>query len=142
MMEKERKEELVSAGVKLAKLIRVNLVNLRIYPETSKIVETSLRELYNFLHLCLEKFGELTLAEAEGKLVFQSQSLDPGKDFPRMISDEIVDLYNVHELRSITFSPGLSFDELKTFIKSFAEKRETGKGTLVRILLENQVKHF
>src|SRR5438105_15263275 len=93
----------VSAG-KAISILRSAIVNARIYPKGSQMIESTLKGAHQALDVCLQEASPITISDVQGKLCVNGKESTEAKDFRPFLAQ--------HEAQSLKFFKGLTVDEV------------------------------
>ncbi len=119
------------------------MVNSRLYPPASDIVEDSMRRAWEEMLQYLSTWGGITFSEIEGKLLVNGFALDERYQSRPSTIAFLKDLA-LWGASSITFDDGLSGDELRVFMEILGRRRGSGapEGRLGARLAARGVEHI
>ena len=106
---------------------------LRLYDTENPAFLQSVDTITGFTDMLAGKFGQVTLAITNSKLVMNGRSLSPKKE-EKIWEDNFVGLMKKSELVNIVFLPGVTGDEVKLILKGITRKK--GLALLKKELLE------
>jgi len=92
---------------------------LSIYPAGHPAVKTALLKTYQLFEEFFKSKGEIILGRVENKLILEEESLEAS-----VISDKLWNTMERQNIKSISFSQGLSEEELRSFLEFFIKKEE------------------
>lgn len=104
----------MTAG-KAISMLRSAIVNARIYPKGSQMVESSLKGAHQALGLCLEDASPLVVSDIQGKLCINGKELPEAKDFRSFLT--------LHEVQSIKFFKGLELTEVGLLLDGLGRRK-------------------
>ena len=142
-MAEHQPQKNIEALVKIAKLLRISINNMKIYPVTSAIVENSLSEFYTVLNEYLQSTGLLTLTEMNNTLLLDGEQTNVDLNTKSQI-DDLAKTIKQREIHSITFKNGVTLDELKIFLDGLIRKKPNikTKDFLDQVFAEQKVEHI
>jgi len=109
----------VISNSSLFKKLNSTIKKLSIYPADHPAVKTALQKTFQLFEEFLKAKGEITMGQVENKLILEEESLEPS-----LISDKLWNTVERQNIKSISFSQGLSEGELKSFLEFFIKKEE------------------
>ncbi|MFH1413775.1 MAG: ATP-binding protein [Candidatus Omnitrophota bacterium] len=118
------------------------LNKLSLYPETHPLVTGSLEEAYQMLEVYLRSKKEMTFSiSAQDKILLDGE---PVVSETRVLLESFVSQFKKLQAESITFSSGITFEELRLFLKtlSLQPKDFIDLGGIQQILANKVVKHI
>ncbi|MFH1354622.1 MAG: ATP-binding protein [Candidatus Omnitrophota bacterium] len=118
------------------------LNKLSLYPETHPLVTGSLKEAYQMLEVYLQSKKEMTFSiSAEDKILLEGE---PVASEARVLLESFVSQFKKLQAESITFSSGITFEELRLFLKTLSLQPKDFKesGGIQQVLANKAVKHI
>lgn len=129
---------------KMLKSFRLSLVNVKIYPPTSPLVENQISELYSCIKQLLQDKTFIVISEMDGKL-FINESEYSSKD-PNSIANitHIAQFFIQTGIKSITFKKELNINELKDFFISSTVRKPklSPKEIILQTIKEKDIKNI
>jgi HEAT repeat protein len=105
----------VSVG-KAISMLRSAVVNGRIYPKGSQMVDSAIKGAHAALESCLQESAPMSIADYQGKLCVNGKEVSEAKDFrPFLIQ---------HEIQSLKFFKGLQLAEVTTLCDALGKRKE------------------
>src|SRR5688500_684522 len=100
---------------KAISMLRSAIVNARIYPKGSQMVQSSISGALQALESCLLEASPSVSSDPQGKLFLNAKELAECKAFrPFMIQ---------HEIQSLRFSKGLTLDEVRFLLDGMGRRK-------------------
>lgn len=100
---------------KALSILRSAIVNARIYPKGSQMVESSVTAAHEGLAECLKETPKITVSELEGKFLLNGKEAREAGDFRVFLTQ--------HEVQSLTFHQGLERQEIEQLILILGKKK-------------------
>lgn len=101
---------------KAISMLRSAIVNARIYPKGSQMIESTLKGAQQALDSCLQEISPLIISDLQGKLCVNGKEAAEAKDFrPFLIQ---------HEVQSIKLFKGLDVAEVSNLVDALGKRRE------------------
>jgi HEAT repeat protein len=120
---------------KAISMLRSAIVNARIYPEGSQMIDSALKGAHQALEACLQDSSPIVVSDLQGKLCVNGKELAEAKDFrPFLIQQEV---------QSLKFLKGLQLAEIASIVEALGKRKgqlEGGK-TLGEWLKSKGVEH-
>ena len=110
---------------KAISMLRSAIVNSRIYPKGSQMVEASLKGAYEALVTCLGDGAPIIISDIHGKMCANGKEISEARDFRPFLVQ--------HEIQSLKFHKDVTLTDIALLLDGLAQK----KGQL-----EGGVKHF
>jgi len=128
----------------LLKSFRMTLVNIKIYPVSSPLVEKQINELFSVLKQVLQEETILTISEVDNKIFINDKEYI-GKD-PVSIANitPIVQFFLQSGIKSITFKKEIDLEELKTILLALSIKKPkiSTKDFILQVIKEKNIKNI
>lgn len=128
----------------LLKSLRMTLVNIKIYPINSPLVEKQINDLFSILKQILQEETMLTISEVDNK-IFVNDKEYIAKD-PASIANltPITQFFLQSGIKSITFKKEIDIQELKTILLALSVKKPkvSTKEFINQIIKEKNIKNF
>ncbi|MFA5859935.1 MAG: HEAT repeat domain-containing protein [Elusimicrobiota bacterium] len=125
-----------SWGINLISALRKLIMNFRIYPASSGMIQSAVDEFRQLLQPLFEISDSLTISDVKSKLVVGDVEL------PRSVNtDEVIRLLANCKVESITLKSGITREELVLFIESLAKPQKLQNKDLAALLQEHQIKN-
>ena len=118
---------------------RVALSNLFLYEASNDMVGQSLERFLNVLEQLLANYDPVTIGLSEGRMVVEGSALN---ERVTGSTNMIRDLFQSHEIHSITLGRGLTTDELKAFADKIRPRALPPGTTLVQALKAEPLPHL
>jgi len=100
---------------KAISMLRSAIINARIYPKGSQMVEASLKGAHEAMKSCLEELTPLTISDLQGKLCVNGKEVSEARDFrPFLIQ---------HEIQSIKLHKGLELNDVTRLLEGLGQKK-------------------
>ena len=100
---------------KAISMLRSAIVNARIYPKGSQMVESTIKAAQQALESCLEETSPIVISDIQGKLCVNGKELPEAKDFrPFLIQQEV---------QSLKFLKGLDLSEVSSLIDALGKRK-------------------
>src|SRR5450755_3950400 len=100
---------------KAISLLRSAIVNARIYPKGSQMVEATIKGAQQALENCLQESSPIIVSDIQGKLCVNGKEVVEAKDFrPFLIQQEV---------QSLKFFKGLTAAELASLIEALGKRK-------------------
>src|SRR5690242_14623731 len=93
---------------KAISMLRSAIVNARIYPKGSQMIDSSLKGAHLALDTCLQDASPIVISDVHGKLCINGKESSEAKDFRPFLVQ--------HEAQSLKFFKGLTVDEVSTLL--------------------------
>jgi hypothetical protein len=127
----------------LLKSLRMTLVNIKIYPINSPLVEKQINDLFSILKQILQEETMLTISEVDNK-IFVNDKEYIAKD-PASIANltPITQFFLQSGIKSITFKKEINIQELKTILLALSVKKPkvSTKEFINQIIKEKNIKN-
>jgi hypothetical protein len=127
----------------LLKSLRMTLVNIKIYPINSPLVEKQINDLFSILKQILQEETMLTISEVDNK-IFVNDKEYIAKD-PTSIANlaPITQFFLQSGIKSITFKKEIDIQELKTILLALSVKKPkvSTKEFINQIIKEKNIKN-
>lgn len=126
----------------LLRALIVALRNTRLYPPESNSVTGATGQLMNMVQAVLKTDERLGFISERKLLLINGQAVDTGTY--QAVADKIVEIWNRLELKSLSFSRGLSIGELRAILEkiSHIERKTITPGFWKRFAEEKQLSHL
>jgi HEAT repeat protein len=105
----------------LIKTFHLTITYLKIYPPTSQMVTNTFDALYRDITQILAVQPTLTFSELSGKLLVEGKEAENRE--VQLIGNNILQLFSLRKIQSITFRPGVAREELMEFINNILRKK-------------------
>jgi HEAT repeat protein len=125
----------ITSGKALS-ILRSAIVNARIYPKGSQMIESSIQGAFQALETCLTDASQLIVSDIQGKLCINGKEAAEARDFRSFLVQ--------HDVQSLIFTKGLTRPEVSTLIEALGQRKgqlENHKH-LGDYLKANQVSHI
>src|SRR5262245_20028668 len=100
---------------KALSMLRSAIVNARIYPKGSQMVDSAIKGAQQALTACLEESSPIVVSDLQGKLCINGKEFAEAKDFrPFLIQQEI---------QSLKFFKGIQPQEISTLIDALGKRK-------------------
>jgi hypothetical protein len=127
----------------LLKSFRMTLVNIKIYPVTSPLIEKQINELFSVLKQILQEETILTISEVDNKIFINDKEYI-GKD-PASIANitPVIQFFLQSGIKSITFKKEIELEELKIILLALSVKKPkvSTKEFVNQIIKEKNIKN-
>src|SRR5947208_1246016 len=100
---------IMTAG-KAISMLRSAIVNARIYPKGSQMIESSLKGAHQALETCLQESSPIVISDIQGKLCINGKEVGEARDFRPFLVQ--------HEVQSLKFFKGLDVKEVSTLLEA------------------------
>jgi HEAT repeat protein len=100
---------------KAVSILRSAIVNARIYPKGSQMIESSLQGAHQALDACLQETSQMIISDIQGKLCINGKEIPEARDFRSFLVQ--------HEAQSILLSKGLTQQEVTTLIEGLGKRK-------------------
>src|SRR5947207_3182263 len=104
----------MTAGKALS-ILRSAIVNARIYPKGSQMIDSSLQGAHQALDACLQEAPQLTVSDIQGKLCVNGKEVVEARDFRSFLVQ--------HEVQSLVLSKGVTLQEVTTLIEGLGKRK-------------------
>ena len=101
---------------KAISMLRSAIVNARIYPKGSQMIESSLKGAHQALEVCLQESSPIVISDIQGKLCINGKESTEAKDFRSFLVQ--------HEVQSLKFYKGLDVAEVGTLLDALGRKKD------------------
>lgn len=101
---------------KAISMLRSAIVNARIYPKGSQMIESSLKGAHQALDVCLQESSPIVISDIQGKLCINGKESAEAKDFRSFLVQ--------HEVQSLKFYKGLDVAEVGTLLDALGRKKD------------------
>ncbi len=126
--------------VNLIRQFRIAVSNMRLYATNSEAVQNSIRTLFDSLTTFLSKHKYMTLGFVEEKPIVNK--VDISKGLTQKVKPGVfLERLNAHNIKTITFRFGITFEELVAFLESLKEKYDSSH-PLNEKLKERGIEHI
>lgn len=99
---------------KAVSMLRSAIVNARIYPKGSQMVEATIKSAHQALENCLAAASPIVISDIQGKLCFNGKELAEAKDFrPFLVQQEV---------QSLKFLKGVELREVTALIDALGKR--------------------
>src|ERR1017187_5158730 len=100
---------------KAISMLRSAIVNARIYPKGSQMVDSAIKGAQLALESCLAETSPIIISDLQGKLCANGKEIAEAKDFrPFMVQQEV---------QSLKFNKGLELREVATLIDALGKRK-------------------
>jgi hypothetical protein len=100
---------------KAVSMLRSAIVNARIYPKGSQMVESAVKGAQQALESCLQESSPIVISDIQGKLCANGKEIAEAKDFrPFMVQQEV---------QSLKFLKGLELREVASLIDALGKRK-------------------
>lgn len=100
---------------KVISMLRSAIINARIYPKGSQMVEASLKGAHQAIESCLQESTPIIISDLQGKLCANGKEIAEARDFrPFLIQ---------HEIQSLKFHKGVDLKELSSLLEGLGQKK-------------------
>src|SRR5690348_5335416 len=96
---------IITAG-KAISILRSAIVNARIYPKGSQMIESALQGAHQAMDACLKEAPQIIVSDIQGKLCVNGKESAEARDFRAFMVQ--------HDAQSIIFSKGVTLQEITT----------------------------
>lgn len=104
----------MTAG-KAVSILRSGIINARIYPKGSQMIEATLKGAHQALEACLKETPQLIISDIQGKLCVNGKEALEARDFrPFMVQ---------HDVQNLSISQGLSLAEVTTLVDGLGRRK-------------------
>src|SRR5258708_23180330 len=100
---------------KAISILRSAIVNARIYPKGSQMIESSLQGAHQALEACLGETVQLVISDIQGKLCVNGKEVSEARDFRSFLVQ--------HEVQSLLVAKGLTLVEVTTLIEGLGKRK-------------------
>lgn len=116
-------------------MLRSAIVNARIYPKGSQMVESSLKGALQALETCLNETNPIIISDLQGKLCINGKESVESKDFRPFLM--------AHEVQSLKFHKGLQLSEVGTLLEALGKRKGQleGNKSLAQFLKDGGATH-
>ena len=104
----------MTAGKALS-ILRSAIVNARIYPKGSQMIQASLQGAHQALDACLQETPQIIVSDIQGKLCVNGKEAAEAKDFRGFLVQ--------HDVQSLIFTKGLTLEEVTTLIEGLGKRK-------------------
>ncbi|HXG62507.1 MAG TPA: HEAT repeat domain-containing protein [Planctomycetota bacterium] len=111
-----------SAVLDVLLTLRIAVAQLRLYPKDSPQVLKVLTDCYHSVHSYLTHAASLTLSRTERGLLVNGRPLPPAGTVSESLEAAALGLLSDAQVKSVTFSKGLTLEELGTFLHALTRK--------------------
>jgi len=118
---------------KAISMLRSSIVNARIYPKGSQMVESSIKGAFQALESCLAESSPIVISDLQGKLCLNGKELVEAKDFRPFLTQ--------NDVQSLRFLKGLTQEEVGHLMDGLGRKKEPGTTDLSVFLKSKNVTH-
>src|SRR5471032_2679943 len=94
---------------KALSILRSAIVNARIYPKGSQMIDSSLQGAHQALYTCLQETPQMIISDIQGKLCINGKEVPEACDFRAFLVQ--------HEVQSLILTKGLTLAEVTTLIE-------------------------
>ena len=102
---------------KAISMLRSAIVNARIYPKGSQMIETSLcKGAHQALEACLQESSPIVISDIQGKLCINGKESAEARDFRAFLVQ--------HEVQSLKLHKGLVVAEVGTLLEALGSKKD------------------
>jgi HEAT repeat protein len=105
---------IMTAG-KAISILRSAIVNARIYPKGSQMIETALQGAHQAMDTCLKENPQIIVSDIQGKLCVNGKESPEARDFRAFMVQ--------HDAQSIIFSKGVTLQEITTLIEGIGKRK-------------------
>ena len=100
---------------KAVSMLRSAIVNARIYPKGSQMVESAIKGAQQALESCLQESSPIVISDIQGKLCANGKEISEAKDFrPFMVQQEV---------QSLKFLKGLELREVVSLVDALGKRK-------------------
>src|ERR1035438_5547905 len=100
---------------KAVSMLRSAIVNARIYPKGSQMVDSAIKGAQQALESCLQESSPIVVSDLQGKLCVNGKELPEAKDFrPFLIQQEV---------QSLKFHKGLQMSEVSSLTDALGKRK-------------------
>jgi HEAT repeat protein len=100
---------------KAISMLRSAIVNARIYPKGSQMVDSTIKGAQQALETCLQETSPIVISDIQGKLCVNGKEVAEAKDFRPFLVQ--------HEVQSVKFLKGLEPREVASLIDALGKKK-------------------
>src|SRR4029077_4947232 len=93
---------------KAISILRSAIVNSRIYPKGSQMIDSSLQGAHQALDTCLQESPQMIISDIQGKLCINGKEAAEARDFRSFMVQ--------HEVQSVVLNKGLTLDEVTLLV--------------------------
>ena len=104
----------MTAGKALS-ILRSAIVNARIYPKGSQMIEASLQGAHQAIDTCLQESPQLIVSDIQGKLCVNGKESAEAREFRSFLVQ--------HDVQSLIFNKGITQDEITTLIEGLGKRK-------------------
>jgi HEAT repeat protein len=104
----------MSVGKALS-ILRSAIVNARIYPKGSQMIESSLKNAYQALSTCLDDCPQIIVSDIQGKLCVNGKEVADARDFRPFLVQ--------YDVQSIKLSKGLEASEVSQLVEALGMRK-------------------
>jgi hypothetical protein len=127
----------------LLKSFRMTLVNIKIYPVTSPLIEKQINELFSVLKQILQEETILTISEVDNKIFINNKEYIV--EDPASIANitPVIQFFLQSGIKSITFKKEIELEELKIILLALSVKKPkvSTKEFINQIIKEKNIKN-
>ena len=100
---------------KAVSMLRSAIVNARIYPKGSQMVESAIKGAHQALESCLQESSPIVVSDLQGKLCANGKEIAEARDFrPFMVQQEV---------QSLKFLKGLELREVVSLVDALGKRK-------------------
>src|SRR3984893_7534726 len=100
---------------KAISILRSAIVNARIYPKGSQMIDSSLKGSHQALDACLQETPQMIVSDIQGKLCINGKEVVEARDFRPFLVQ--------HEVQSLIFSPGIEVTEVEVLVEALGKRQ-------------------
>src|ERR1035438_1355009 len=100
---------------KAISIVRSAIVNARIYPKGSQMIEASLKSAFQAMDACLKGAPQLVISDIQGKFCINGKEAVEVRDFRPFLVQ--------HEIQSLKFLAGITAPEITTLIEGLGKRK-------------------
>ncbi len=125
----------ITSGKALS-ILRSAIVNARIYPKGSQMIESSIQGAFQALETCLAEAPQMIVSDIQGKLCVNGKEAAEARDFRSFLVQ--------HDVQSIILTKGVTRQEISTLIEALGKRKGQldNHKHLGDYLKANQVSHI
>src|SRR4051812_22858367 len=105
---------IVTPGKALS-ILRSAIVNARIYPKGSQMIETSIQGAQQAIEACMQDVSQMVVSDIQGKLCVGGKEVPEARDFRAFMVQ--------HDVQSLIFSKGLTAQEVTSLIEGLGKRK-------------------
>lgn len=96
-------------------VLRSAVVNARIYPKGSQMIETSLKGAHDALAACLQETPQILISDIQGKLCINGKEASEARDFRTFLVQ--------HEIQSLKLLQGVEMSEIVSLVDGLGKRK-------------------